>query len=56
MNGPETQTERTPMNEIMRKTVVYRPKEPILIVEDTKETQALLLGICKNMEIGRAHV
>lgn len=51
MNGPETQTERTPMNEIMRKTVVYRPKEPILIVEDTKETQALLLGICKNMEI-----
>ncbi|NBJ14806.1 MAG: response regulator [Dehalobacter sp. 4CP] len=39
------------MNETMRKTAIYRPKDPILIVEDTRETQALLQGICKNMGV-----
>jgi len=39
------------MNETMRKTAIYRPKDPILIVEDTRETQALLQGICKNMDV-----
>ena len=28
-----------------------RPENPILIVEDTKETQVLLQGICKNMDL-----
>ncbi len=42
------------MNEAMRKTAIYRPKEPILIVEDTRETQALLQGICKNMDVPAA--
>jgi len=39
------------MNETLRKTAIYRPKDPILIVEDTRETQALLQGICKNMDV-----
>ena len=39
------------MSEAMRKTVIYRPKDPILIVEDNRETQDLLRGICKNMDV-----
>ncbi|HSV95980.1 MAG TPA: response regulator [Spirochaetota bacterium] len=39
------------MNEAIRKTAVYRPKQPILIVEDTKQTQSLLQSICKNMDV-----
>ncbi len=30
---------------------MYRPKDPILIAEDTKETQVLFQGICKSMGV-----
>jgi CheY-like chemotaxis protein len=30
---------------------MYRPNEPILIAEDTRETQVLFQGICKNMGV-----
>jgi CheY-like chemotaxis protein len=34
-----------------RAAVLHKPKDPVLIVEDTKETQVLLQGICKSMGV-----
>ena len=39
------------MNKIEQITHSFRPKEPILILEDTKETQDLLNGLCNKMDI-----
>ncbi len=45
---PEGMTKQT------RPLFLHKPKEPVLIVEDTRETQVLLQGICKSMGIESA--